>query len=614
VERCQGFWQKELPHQLVADIRSSTKLSIWLLPLLSVLATTPRVHALEVQSDSMKGADRFSGATWAEKVNAAVKALPATGGSVDAQGLCFGKIQAPADTDVVLGTDRKTVHLKLGACTYPLGAHSILYFPNTEVGGMGIKVPGNSGTNITYTGSGAGISYGGSLGGTGVYGVLLHDFSITGDGTDGSIGIDMTYALLSTLERLNTGASDNGWKFGGTGTCSCYNQIIRVFAFGRSRGGWFDKTANQNQIFGGAVNANKTTGIGLDIHGGISNQVYSLDIEGSAKYSIALTRNVYSPNGNAIVNPYIEAAGPILIDIGANYNSIVGTGGLFERGSVVDRSGNTTNYVHQTGGGGGTDGIWPYHEVVQDGLYFGMSPSNSLKLLSGGIEPRGPLHLQWNGGVIAPQYGLSGHAPLEIGEAVLHSGANIAGLTTTTIIPDPAAPSLSTGGTSGRTSYSYYLVCHDRNGGITLPSPAGSISTGNATLSSTDYNQISWRPVDGCWSWDLLKGNRTTALATLQQPKLSGGPKDFVATFRDIGQATRGYTAPSRNTTADMKISGMAISGGISWPLPPEIVNGASFYCPNCDPPVNQPTDCTSHGEKNGSWVHGLNNRWICVP
>jgi hypothetical protein len=590
------------------------KLWIRTLSLFLMVAITAKANALEPQYNSVETADRFRGATWAEQINHAVAALPATGGTVDAQGLCLNGTLATADTNVVLGGDTRKVRLTLGTCTYPLGAHSILYFPNTEVGGMGMKVAGNDGTTITYTGSRAGFNYGGSLSNAGVYNVFLHDFSIVGDQTAGSIGIDMTYALVSTLERISTSGSDNGWKFGGTTTCSCYNQIIQVLAFDRSRGGWLDKTANQNQIFGGAVRANNATGVGLDISGAASNQIYSLDIESSAKYSIKLERNTYNPNGNSIVNPYIEAAGPIQIDSGATYNSIVGNGGLFERGSVVDQSGNTTNYIHQTGGGGGTDGIWPYYEVVQNGLYFGLSPSNAFKLLSDEIEPRGALQLRWNGGVIAPQYGLSGHAPLEVGEAILHSGVNIAGLTTTMMIANPNAPTMRPTGTSGRTSYNYYLVCHDRNGGITLPSPAGSISTGNDPLSAVNYNEIRWRAIDGCWSWDILKGNEHTALATLQQPQLSRGPESSTITFKDTGQVTHIYTPPTRNTTADIKVSGLSISEGIRWPLAGGVVDGASFYCPNCDPPANPPIDCTSRAARTGSWVHGLNHHWMCVP
>lgn len=45
-----------------------------------------------------------------------------------------------------------------------------------------MKLPGNHGTTITYTGSGAGFSYGGSLHHTDVYNVFLHDFSISGSG------------------------------------------------------------------------------------------------------------------------------------------------------------------------------------------------------------------------------------------------------------------------------------------------------------------------------------------------------------------------------------------------------------------------------------------------
>ena len=447
-----------------------------------MLAVTPKANALEPLDNSVESAERFRGPTWAEQINDAVAALPAAGGTVDAQALCTRGTLATADTDVVLGSDTRKVRLTLGTCIYPLGAHSILYFPNTEVGGMGRHVPGNAGTTITYTGSGAGFRYGGALQNTGVYDVFLHDFSITGAGTAGSIGIDMTYALASMLERISTGGSDNGWKFGGTPTCSCYNQLIRVSASGKSRGGWLSKTANQNQIFGGSASST-SSGTGLDIAGAASNQIYSLDIENPTLYSIHVESG---DNGNSIVNPYLEATGPIRIGRGAVYNSIIGSGGLFERGTVIDVSGNKTNYIHQTGGGGGTDGIWPYYEVVQDGLYFGLSPSNALKLLSDGVEPRSALELRWNGGAIAPQYGLSGHAPLEVGEAILHSGANIAGLTTTMMIANPAAPTVIPTGTSGRMPYSYYLVCHDKNGGTTLPSPAGLISTGNATLSGAN--------------------------------------------------------------------------------------------------------------------------------
>jgi hypothetical protein len=83
--------------------------------------------------------------------------------------------------------------------------------------------------------------------------------------------------------------------------------------------------------------------------------------------------------------------------------------------------------------------------------------------------------------------------------------------------------------------------------------------------------------------------------------------------FDDTGQASSAYGAPTRNTTADLTLSGMSISRGISYPLPARVIKGASFYCPNCDPPTNPPVACTSKGVKTGSWVHGLNDQWTCV-
>lgn len=61
-------------------------------------------------------------------------------------------------------------------------------------------------------------------------------------------------------------------------------------------------------------------------------------------------------------------------------------------------------------------------------------------------------------------------------------------------------------------------------------------------------------------------------------------------------------------------ITGMTVNKGITFANLGMVVNGASFYCPDCDPPANPPVACTSSGAKTGSWVHGLNNVWVCTP
>jgi hypothetical protein len=172
----------------------------------------------------------------------------------------------------------------------------------------------------------------------------------------------------------------------------------------------------------------------------------------------------------------------------------------------------------------------------------------------------------------------------------------------------PAAPTTSVVGATGATSYGpYYVVCHDANGGPTNVSAASNtVANGPATLTSANYIQINWNAQTGCASWDVLKGDATNSLAT--------GLAGSTLSLADVGQSTASYTPPTRNTTGDLTVGGLIVSAGISWPLPPTIINGSSFYCRNCDPPANPPVACTSTGLRSGAWVHGLNNQWICAP
>lgn len=66
--------------------------------------------------------------------------------------------------------------------------------------------------------------------------------------------------------------------------------------------------------------------------------------------------------------------------------------------------------------------------------------------------------------------------------------------------------------------------------------------------------------------------------------------------------------------TAGGKITGIEVNSGINFAnFPGTVINGASFYCPNCDPPANPPVTCSSAGAKTGAWVHGIDSAWICT-
>lgn len=60
----------------------------------------------------------------------------------------------------------------------------------------------------------------------------------------------------------------------------------------------------------------------------------------------------------------------------------------------------------------------------------------------------------------------------------------------------PSAPTVTTGGTAGSTSY-YYRIVAINSAGSSAASPEGSITTGNATLSSTNFNTVTLPNVAG---------------------------------------------------------------------------------------------------------------------
>lgn len=119
-------------------------------------------------------------------------------------------------------------------------------------------------------------------------------------------------------------------------------------------------------------------------------------------------------------------------------------------------------------------------------------------------------------------------------------------------LENPSAPTVTVTGAAGTTSYSYYIVATDRNGNKTLPSAVTTITTGNATLSGSNYNTISWTAVPGAVSYDILKADTGHSIAT----GVTG------TSFNDQGAASVAYTAPTRNATADLVVDGTVSEGG----------------------------------------------------
>lgn len=178
---------------------------------------------------------------------------------------------------------------------------------------------------------------------------------------------------------------------------------------------------------------------------------------------------------------------------------------------------------------------------------------------------------------------------------------------TVNYLADPAAPSISVVGATGSTTYGpYYVVCRGIGGSTTNASgSSNTVTNGAATLTSSNYIQVTWTTEPGCASWDVLKGSLTTSIAT--------GLNASATSFNDTGGSTSAYTQPPRNTTGDVKASYIISSGTTFALLPATAVNGARIYCSNCDPPANPPVACTSSGARTGAMAEGINGSWYCA-
>src|SRR5262249_18816422 len=104
----------------------------------------------------------------------------------------------------------------------------------------------------------------------------------------------------------------------------------------------------------------------------------------------------------------------------------------------------------------------------------------------------------------------------------------------------PTNFTVTNGGTSGSTTYNYWLYAVDRAGRRTLAATA-TIANANATLSSVNFNSLSWTAVTGAAYYLIAKGSATNIIGQVA-----------TTSFSDIGLATVfSITAPTHDETGD---------------------------------------------------------------
>jgi hypothetical protein len=115
---------------------------------------------------------------------------------------------------------------------------------------------------------------------------------------------------------------------------------------------------------------------------------------------------------------------------------------------------------------------------------------------------------------------------------------------------------ITTGGTAGSTAYSYRVSAVTATGTENATASAASTSTGNATLSTTNYNTITWKPVPGATSYNVYRS------ASSGTPGTTGLIANVLATssltavtVNDTGLTASG-SVPTTNSTGSITASG----------------------------------------------------------
>jgi len=106
-------------------------------------------------------------------------------------------------------------------------------------------------------------------------------------------------------------------------------------------------------------------------------------------------------------------------------------------------------------------------------------------------------------------------------------------------ISTPGTPTVTPQGTTGATTYGYRIVARNSSG-VTLPGTGGTTATGNATLSATNFNRVTWSAVTGAESYDVYGRTAAAELFMVNTTALQ---------FDDTGTVTPSGALPGSNTT-----------------------------------------------------------------
>ena len=374
------------------------------------------------------------------------------------------------------------------------------------------------------------------------YGIYLsssNNNALTGNAAQGnSYGILLSSSSGNTL----TGDTAQGNTYGIYLSSSSGNTLTGDTAQGNSNVGiYLFSSSNSNTLTGNAAQGNN---YGIYLSSSSSNALSGNTAQGNTSYGIYLGS---SSNNNSVGSNKVHDNGNTINNYGiylttSDSNTITGN-------DITDTSCTTTCYaINISDSGSDTN-------YLSSNTFSGTA-TNTATINDVGTGTRYSNQMDGAGNLINRNMGA-----LTVGTSTVSGTLSLQGGLTAAALPTPSAPTITTGGTAGSTTYSYTITALD-GVGETIASSAGSTATGNATLTAGNYTIITWNSISGATSYKVYRtvGGATQGLITTVTTKLGA-----TQTTNDTGLAASG-SSPTTNTTGSATFTG-TIQGGSSLTL-----------------------------------------------
>lgn len=346
---------------------------------------------------------------------------------------------------------------------------------------------------------------------------------VTATGNDwGAANLSGSYGVVTNNNFYTNGASAATLTLGGTNSMATANTV--------SGGGYWGiyVYGSGNTLTGNTVTGN-TKGIALN--GATDTTVSGNVVSGNSDSGIETTNT--SANNNIISS-----------------NRLHDNGGSGSTSGITIRStGNTINgnTITDTAGTGYAIDIvsTAVNTQLSGNTYSGtgaasINDAGTGTVYNGQVNGSGSLITRANNGAA-------------IGTTSATSSLSVQGSYVGTALPSPGAPGVTNQGTAGSTSYTYAVSATD-GFGETLISSTTATATGNATLTGSNFNRITWSRVGGAVSYKVY---RTASSGTPSSTGLIGTVAASSVTMQldDTGLSASG-SVPSANTTGGMSLAG----------------------------------------------------------